>query len=458
MKRCSRIQRLDVVYFVVLLLIGIWFFFFLGKGGYILEKDSNVFLEGQKSILSFGYIVYPMFAKLCKVIFGERYIEAIFIIQSFMAISTSFVVTEYIRKVFSLTRKLGVLVFTLSFGPYTYTLPQYVANHGIMTEGISFPLFNLWMICAIELYRNRKVRWYILIIVLSILMAITRPQLLVFLVISIILVLDTLFMNRKVVERKAYSSKRLLIAISGGIILCAVGIVVFCVTVKNSYFPQLTDAVAGRVLCTVQNDDGDLYTGEMRALFEIVFKDIDENGDREVYFRKDYKRWEDICVSTNNNAKLIGKFISANRDMLNVSYHEYSTNEIIGEFIYPLLIKHWDGYLLMTFELLLQSLVVSIFIHPDRVYLLCCFVAALMYLFCIVLLSILKKRKLWEFIVPMRIVLVVITILCVLVNVVFIGIQRYVVYPFGWFYIATVVMLYGYYTMIRTHKMKEELI
>ena len=136
--------------------------------------------------------------------------------------------------------------------------------------------------------------------------------------------------------------------------------------------------------------------------------------------------------------------------MIDETYHEFANNEIKGELVYPLLISHWDSYMVMTWELFVQSLVVAIFVHPDGAYLFGCSVAVVLYVVSILLFFVLKKRNMWEYILPMRIVMIVITFLCGLTNVVFMGIQRYVVYPFGWFYIAVVVMLYRFIPNIRT--------
>lgn len=452
--RNARTHCLEVVYYTVVLLIGIWFFFFLGEEGYILEKDSYTYLGDKHWVKSYGYIVYPLFLKMCRWFWGEMYIDAIFIIQSLLALLMSLLVTEYVRKKYLFSRKQGVLVFVLSFGPYTYTLPQYVANHGILTEGITFPLYNLWMICAIELYRNKKLFWNIALLVISILMTITRPPLLVFLVAYIILVLDVFRRQRSCIERKNNEWKRRLINFSIGVVVIFAGVMVFGLIIRNAWFPQLTDAVAGRILCTVEKDDINLYSEELKPLFEAVYYEIDERGDRITYFRNDYKRWEDICISTNNNTTLVEQIITENKVIINGLNNELSNKSIKGELIYPLLLKHWDDYLVMTGELFLQSLVVAIFIHPDGIYLICCLFATLMYVVSIILLYILKKKRMWEYIAPMSIVLIVIAIMCGLTNVVFMGVQRYVVYAFGWFYIAIVVMLHGFLSLSKDQRKK----
>ena len=440
MKPAICMNKKNIGYYLLLFILGVFFFFFLGENGYILEKDSYVYLEDNQWIKSYGYIVYPFIINTCKAVFAEQYLTTVFVIQGIVAMFSSLAVTEYVRISYRLTRKIGVLVFVLSFGPYVYTLPQYVASHGIMTEGITFPLFNLWMICALQIYRSERVRWCLLLFVISTVMTLTRPQLLLFFVVNVVIILDR-YLRPYFVTKLKKSRFYVLNIIFSGLCVLFICIVLFGSFVKNAYYPQLTDAVAGRVLCTIEEEDEELYSGEMKQLFCIVYDAVDKQESREQYFRNDIKRWEDICNATNENTKLLGRLIVENLDVFDCPPEEVSSNKIKGAISYPLLIEHWDRYFLMTLELILQSLVVAIFIHPDWAYTLGYCGAIILYILGILLAQIFHKKNESDYVLPMRLNLIVITILCGLTNIIFMGLQRYVVYPFGWFYISMIVML-----------------
>lgn len=436
-------NRINLIYGMMMILIGICFFFCLGENGYVLEKDSNVHIEGSQWNMSYGYILYPMLAKVCKNLFSKYYLEAIFIFQSILAMTTSVLVAEYVRYTYRFSRKIGILVFVLSFGPYAYSLPQYVASHGILTEGLTFPLFNVWMVCALQIYRSNKKNWIFLLICLSAVMTVTRPQLLLLFVIDFLLLLDKYFIQRAVVKIRNAITKFLFFI---GILSFAlfVGACIFVSNVKNAWYPQLTDAVAGRVLCVIDEEDEDLYSGEIKQLIKIIYREVDENKNREEYFRTDIKRWEDVCNATNNNTKMLGRLIVDNLDVFSCPSEEISSKKIKGEIAYPLMISHWFEYLEMTMELILQSLVVSVFIHPDWAYTLGYCGAVALYILAISLLFVHKKYHCdVDYRFPMRTVLLVIVSLCGFTNIIFMGIQRYVVYPFGWFYIALVILYSG---------------
>ena len=436
------INKKDIVYYLILFIIGVPLFFFLGENGYILEKDSYVYLEDNQWIKSYGYVVYPFILNTCKAVFAEQYLTTVFVIQGILAMFSSLAVTEYVRISYRLTRKIGLFVFVLSFGPYAYTLPQYVASHGIMTEGITFPLFNLWMICALQIYRSERVRWCFLLFVISMVMTLTRPQLLLFFAVNVVIILDR-YLRPYIVSRlrkPRYIVLNTIITVLGVLFIC---IFLFGAFVKNAYYPQLTDAVTGRVLCTIEEEDEELYEGDMKQLFCIVYDAVDGQEGREKYFRKDIKRWEDICNATNENTKLLGRVIVEKLDVFSCPPEEVSSNKVKGALCYPILIEHWDRYLVMTVELVLQSLVVAIFLHPEWAYTLGYCGAIVLYILGILLAHVLHKNNEAYYVLPMRLTLIVIVVLCGLTNIIFIGLQRYVVYPFGWFYISMLIMLCG---------------
>ena len=116
-------------------------------------------------------------------------------------------------------------------------------------------------------------------------------------------------------------------------------------------------------------------------------------------------------------------------------------NEIKGKLAFELLTKHPGEYIEMTVSLLVQSLVVAIFFHPDQAYILGYIVAFILYVLAIILCYIAKKMKVEKkYINVLLMTLGDIVLLCGITNVLFIGLQRYVVYVFGWYYISIIVV------------------
>ena len=78
-------NKKNIGYYLLLFILGVLFFFFLGENGYILEKDSYVYLEDNQWIKSYGYIVYPFIINTCKAVFAEQYLTTVLVIQGIVA-------------------------------------------------------------------------------------------------------------------------------------------------------------------------------------------------------------------------------------------------------------------------------------------------------------------------------------------------------------------------------------
>lgn len=430
-----------IIYMGVLLALGIVFFFCLGEQGYIIEKDSGAFIEADK-YLPYQYIVYPKFLQLCQNIFGEEYyLEWVSNIQGAIALIVSLITTEYIRKSYRLNRTWGIAVFLCTFGPYAYSLPQYVSSHSIMTEGLAFPLFYLWMLFALEIYLHKRNIYFLPLLLVTVLMVYTRTQLLLFVVVYVLIlierVLHFIFVRLTNQQKLLWKKSAILLAI----FILFGGIFTFLFMVKNNVIPQMTDAVAGRVFCAVEESDADLFEGKNRDLFLKIFEEVEVLESRQSYFRGGIRQWEDIVDATNDNTKMlvnvIRPFYEASPDVL--------INDVKGELAYTLLLEHGDEYLYMTLVLMLQSLVVSIFVHPEFAYLLGFIVAIVLYISATFFVVFCKRKYQvnHDFFYPLYLTFFVIVCMCGITNILFMGIQRYVVYPFGFFYISLIVLWNG---------------
>lgn len=428
-----------ISYMVILIIIGSVFFFLIGERGYILEKDSAVFLEDS---LSYQYFIYPQFLQFCKKIFGkEYYLQWVSNIQGLISLSVSLITTEYFRKNYKLSYVWSILIFICTFGPYVYSLPQYVSSHSIMTEGLAFPLFYLWMICALQLYLKKKNIWFIPLFFITLTMACTRTQLMLFFLVYFVIMFErigTYIYNKLKGDNRKIFIK---IVILMGIISLFLGVKVFLVFLHNNIYPQMTDAVAGRIFCATEESDVERFEGRNRDLFRGIYDEIERMKSRKGYFRSGIRQWEDIVVATNENTKMLGWIIRP-------YYPEIETvqlNDVKGQLAYTMMLGHWNDYLSMTANLMLQSFVVSIFIHPEQAYTLGYIIAILLYVLGIASMVWSKKRYKLEnkYIFPLALTLLVIIAMCTITNVLFMGLQRYVVYPFGFFYISLILIYIG---------------
>lgn len=436
MKEPSKSKNKDCIFIACLIIMGLVLFFGIGQKGYIIERDSDIFIRADRFVMGYGYVVYPMFIRLIRTLIGPvYYLDAIFITQGLISLTASLLLTLQLKKKYRLARSISALLFLCTLGPYTYTLPEYVSSHCIMTEGLAFPMFYIWIILAILIYTDKKNKLFIPLILQSVVLILTRPQLLFLLIVVILLAIERMvdyFAQNKLKKFKIIS---IIIAITAFF-----SILSFPQIVRHNILPQLTDAVTGRVFCIADREDNELFEGTDRDLFEKLLTEIDTMGTSEGYFRDDIKRWEDIAHAVNENTKYIGDAV--------VQYmidDPRSSYEIKSELAYRLLVNHWDKYIYLTLPLLIQSLVVSVFYHPESAYVLGYIISFLIYVFgcCLAFVLIKKKACKIEYIIPFIISMLVLVTNAVVTNVVFMGLQRYVVYSFGCYYFSMIIMLVG---------------
>ena len=162
------------IYFVSLVVFGIIFFFLIGQQGPIVTDDSKTYLSFSPGV-SVIYLLYPRFLQFFSIIFGEQYfLYAVYMVQGLLAIIVSVVLTEFFRKEYNLNYILAFLVFVLSVLPYGYSLPESVVTHHILTEGVTFPIFTLFMLVSIKLFLYEKKRYLCEGLLLSVMLVMLR--------------------------------------------------------------------------------------------------------------------------------------------------------------------------------------------------------------------------------------------------------------------------------------------
>ena len=436
MKEFIKSKKQDCIFIAGLIILGLVFFFCIGQKGYILERDSDIFIRADRFVMGYGYVVYPMFIRLIRTLIGPvYYLDAIFITQGLISLTASLLLTLQLKKKYKLARLISTLLFLCTLGPYTYTLPEYVSSHCIMTEGLAFPMFYIWIILAILIYTDKKNKLFIPLILQSVVLILTRPQLLFLLIVVILLAIE------RMVDYFAQNKKNKFKIISIIIVITAFfALLSFPQIVRYNILPQLADAVTGRVFCIADREDNELFEGTDRDLFEKLITEIDAMGTNEEYFRDDIRRWEDIAHAINENTKYIGNAVA--KYMVDDPRSSY---EIKSELAYRLLLEHWDKYIALTSPLVIQSLVVSVFYHPESAYKFGYVISFMIYIFgvCLAFVSLRKKACKIEYIIPFFISMLVLLTNALATNVVFMGLQRYVVYSFGCYYFSIIIMLVG---------------
>ena len=216
----------------------------------------------------------------------------------------------------------------------------------------------------------------------------------------------------------------------------------------SSISSQLITAVSGRTRCLMEYEDRTLFTGEEQEIFDFIYEKADSEQHLKKYFRNDLWRATDIAYHTNKNT---GECIDVIRDFYHDKYPDlpqdayaleaYSVNQKVT---LTLLKAHIVDYIRMTFELMSQSLVSSIFIQPDVIHNLCFYVTCLIYIFALISYLCACRCKIGHKYTS----IITYVSICLLSNVFFTnlffyGQQRYVIYTFGLFYISVYILVLG---------------
>lgn len=433
------------IYFVSLVVFGIIFFFLIGQQGPIVTDDSKTYLSFSPGV-SVIYLLYPRFLQFFSIIFGEQYfLYAVYMVQGLLAIIVSVVLTEFFRKEYNLNYILAFLVFVLSVLPYGYSLPESVVTHHILTEGVTFPIFTLFMLVSIKLFLYEKKRYLCEGLLLSVMLVMLRSQLLVLLLIFLLL---SVFFGIKVLYNKVPAEKKmkfLAFNIMAGLLIVVLATGLFYKVLLTGELSQFSDAITGKVLCLIEYEDRELFEGETQEVFDALYKNVSDKGN--LIDLNEKQRANNIAESINENTK---DWVVVISDYYSEKYSDLQQTDKMYKYrmrnavVWDLFEEHFADYLILTMKLLPHSFVASIFIQPDAVYELCHVIAAVIYLLAIAfMVYAIKKECELKYLKPLMITLFVILFNVVITNVFFYGQQRYVVYPFGIFYISVFIEVIG---------------
>lgn len=433
------------IYFVSLVVFGITFFFLIGQKGPIVADDSKTYLRPSPGV-SVIYVLYPMILQMLNIVFGEQYfLYAVYILQGLLAITVSVVLTEFFRKEYNLNYSMAFFIFLLSVLPYGYSLPESVVTHHILTEGVAFPVFTLFMLVIIKLFLYEKKRYLCEGLVLSVMLVMLRSQLLVLLL--VFLLFGVFFVIKGLYNKVPVEKKRRFIAfhIIIGLLVAVLTAGLFYKVLLTGRLSQFLDAITGKVLCLAEYEDRELFKGETREVFDALYKNASDKGS--LIDLNEKQRANDIAESINENTKdwvdVILSYYSEKYGNIEQpdKMYKYRMRDAI---VWELFEEHLADYLTLTMKLLPHSFVASIFIQPDALYELCHVIAAVIYLLAIAfMVYAIRIECELKYLKPVMLTLFVILFNVVITNVFFYGQQRYVVYPFGIFYISAFIEVIG---------------
>ena len=153
-----------------------FYLFFAFYDGAVICVDSPTYIEMSITREFF----YSTLLAVFRVIFGEQYLLMVVVLQSVLAAFVAWNVTIYFKNKFQLHEVLAALVFFLQLA--VSLLNRFVAGRGVMysnsilTEGITIPLFLLFIRYVYEYIADKSRRALAISCVITGILIATRKQ------------------------------------------------------------------------------------------------------------------------------------------------------------------------------------------------------------------------------------------------------------------------------------------
>lgn len=426
----------------VLLLFFCGMFFFNGPGVY---NDSEQYLQ----MHIHREPLYPLFLKLLRDVFKDGYLVAMGYIQNiFMAIAV-FLFTKTVSDKFSLPwwaeyMLAGIQLFPHVMTKYFSAIGLFVTN-SVMSEALCMPLFTLWSMCCIQILLERRRKYVIWAWVLSLLLSLTRGQMM-----TTILVLFVLLVWIYVVQEKKQRIIRFFVLVMS--VVLAFGLRTLTVKTYNlHYHGQFINNTYGNVnlltnmLYASDRTDGEAITDEQaRDFFYKMYDLAQEAGANYKFAGKTLTQKAQHIEKYHDDIKFMyiedvfyqyyDKNVTTDYITQNLLADEMSMKIMKG--IFPKCFKTWlSVYFSIVYFGLIRSIAV---VHPVLNV-----IAMIIYL-AVILLGIwhVRKRPGSKAVPVLAFALLVILANTCAVSLTIMCLSRYMIYSFSLFYTAVALLLY----------------
>lgn len=445
-------NRKECYLLILKIIISVIMFFFIGKKGVVLERDTAFYMDWDYASTIWGYKCYASFLHLFSFTSDDTSLMRMaFIMQSLFSMLSIIICDAIIKKrICNLKIYEDIITYLFMFLPYCYSLPEVMANHYMLSESLAIPLFSLYFtILFYYLTSDSSPIYFVFSLVLSIVLSTTRSQFVYLIFFTILIGVAKLWyrqtgglnINNKV------SIKLCIVSIITVIIVYTSIYIIVITALQNRKLPdQLNAALSGKALTLMTREDITLFGNTHQECMEYVFERTMEEGNLGIQCRNNTWKAYDYAHSIQQNTKFFAAYIYDYLKEKGIDsidgmggYHLqcYYSSVLLG--------KHWYDYHIMSATLLLQSLVTSFSYQPDSLHEICHYCACIMILAYIVLLIIeIKNRTDKNVIAFATETIILLLINAIFVSIIFYGQQRYLIYTFGFLYLSWYMLIKGY--------------
>ena len=496
-------KQTEMLFYISLVMIGLFVFLIIGSREPVLFDDSGSYMRIER--IEGVMPVYPLFLLFNQYLFGnDKYLQIVIIEQAVLAVVSILIFVRVIKNKFVLRYWEAYLVFLLSLLPFTTEIPDSMATQQILTEGLAYALFYLFMTVLLQAVWTKKFTWLAGTFVMTMILALVRSQLQILFGVCGIVFLYLLW------DRGGTTVKRLLgflLGVAGCLLISAAGIwitakatagydglvrdnMTFNAFVMRIQDPrtyrefsqdesgeskggkeieeairtkqeeiyaavpsistsQYTSLIFSRGMYEADYEDIELFEDEMiRGLYEVLYEATDHEKQRYAYEHRGLWMWRDIVGGIGR----VGKTCRS----VGISYYQENYPEIykadnfnsiwnrnLQTIGLELLRKHKGRFVYHAMMMLPQAFICTVFFQIEPIYLLCHLVTLFLYLSAVALMiwGYADKKTDKKCAEFMALVLGSNVVMVVIISLVFFGQQRYLVYNFGIFYAAYYILL-----------------
>lgn len=484
-------KQTERLFYLSLAVLSVLAFLFLGRLDYYLIDDSETYMNlfsGMEGVMP----IYPLFLHGNKLLFGEgSYLYAVVAEQSIFAAACVTLFIRVIKKQFSLNYLESYVCFLLSLLTFTADLPDVMTSRVILTEGIAYAVFYLFMAVLLQAIWHKSWKWLAILCAVTLFMASIRSQLQILLGVCAVACIYIALLRKREGNSRKIIPLRFLLGILGGFIIGVSGIWItsqiankYQIVMNKAY--ELQDMVEQTEPEEAENpedtakqesaeeqdsiqwdapsqyatlifykgmyeadyEDYQLFADEqLRELYLRLYKKVDEAGYRYPYAEPGLWMWKDIVRSAAIGTECLYEeqhyYFDEHPEVLSDSSFFAVRNHNWMVMGMTLIKAHPGRFLYHTIMLLPQAFVSTVFFQVERFYLLCHLITLFLYVSAIALMiwAYADKKIERAYGELMSSVLITNCILVVVISMVLFGQKRYLFYNFGIFYVSYFLLL-----------------
>lgn len=491
--------RKEIIFYIGLGAAVLSFLVFAGKPGYYEYPDSwqYITIKGAEGVMP----LYQLFIHLHRLVLGEKgFLYGVVVTQTLLTALCLFLFVFWVCRRFHpgfWVTGLGTLALLV---PFTLDFPETLVNHSILTEALTYPLFYLFVIAFVQSVIGGRARWLLGTFGTALLLALIRTQMqicfgfaalalmygivakaakkskgvlllgctaavpagILALLLSEAVLLQANGRLQTVAAREAAklagSAQAGTAALGettvpwkcpdggraagpGNGILAAAAVP--AQADSSNVTGQFDSVLLCRTLYEMEEEDSALFADpEIQKLFRKFYEAAETSKARYAYAGKGLWMWKDIMNGTAQGAYTSTEGWKAYREENPQSALLQNQTQANRTVAFALLKKHWPRMLYHTLWMLPQGFVSTVFFQVEKIYGICHLYTLLAYGAAIGLLLTGSRFRLFS---PERgkFMLCALALnagMVVVISVVFFGMQRYVIYGFGVFYMALLLL------------------